>query len=104
VTRTNYQRGKETEDKAREALRQDGYRVLRAAASAGDFDLIAYNAQFGRYISVKRTKRERDARYTRGKEAERLAAIDVPPFSTRELWIWLDHKGWFCREVLNAPQ
>ena len=41
--RTNYVRGREVEYKAVAKLRKDGYRMIRASSSKGDFDVIAYN-------------------------------------------------------------
>jgi hypothetical protein len=55
-TQTAYEYGKRAEDNARNSLRNIGYRVIRAAASQGIFDLVGFH-ESGRDVVAVQVKR-----------------------------------------------
>jgi len=96
--RTNYVRGREVEYRCAAKLRQDGYRIIRASSSKGDFDIIAYNKNKIRFVQLKREK-EQQGTYPSIRDA--IREIDLPQhvIVTKELWIWTDHRGWFMQII-----
>ena len=78
---TNYSNGRRAEWAARDELIKQGYTVTRSAGSKGCIDLVAWNYDGTRLVQVKKGS----GRAT-PKEREALAAFDIPPHSTVEIW------------------
>jgi Holliday junction resolvase len=95
----NVRRGHDTERRCANELREKGYHVIRSAASKGAFDLIAISAENILLIQCKRTKAF--ARRTQPKDIRSLAAADCPIAGNvkKQLWCWVDRKGWFITDV-----
>lgn len=104
--RTNYVRGREVEYKAINALRKEGFEIMRASSSKGPFDVVGFNSDSTRWIQLKR---EQTKQGTYPSEREKLRKIEVPQYvvgdfngvevripipTTKELWIWTDNIGW----------
>lgn len=88
---SHYAAGRRAEYRAQRILEAAGYMVTRAAGSKGCADLIAWNGQGFRLISVKRgTGRMSPA------EREAFKAVPVPNGTTCEYWRFPDR----CREPL----
>ena len=90
-----YRRGYLAERKAVAELEKEGFMALRVAGSKGPFDIVALGKGV-RFIQVKRT--------ISGKEESALAEgkreiSAVPGEFTREVWVWVDRKG-FLKEVV----
>lgn len=96
--RTNYVRGREVEYKCRAQLRKEGFRIIRASSSKGDFDIVAYNKKVVRFIQLKREK-EQQGSYPSIRDAIRDIDLPVDVIITRELWIWTDHRGWLIQHI-----
>jgi Holliday junction resolvase len=96
--RTNYVRGREVEYKCAAKLRQDGYRIIRASSSKGDFDIVAYNGKEIKFVQLKREKEQQGTYPSKRKE---IREIDLPyhKIVSRELWIWTDFQGWLIQII-----
>ncbi len=80
-------KGARAERRARRMLEQQGYCVVRAGGSLGLFDLVGIRCDGLRLIQVKCNRGPGRA------ERARLRAFDnLPPGSTRELWISRNHR------------
>ncbi len=92
------------ERKIRAILRESGYTVIRSAGSHTVVDLVAINAHHVRFIQAKRTS----ARDKKGNpywnsfkvDMDGLLNMPCPEVCTREMWVWVKHRGWF-KKVLN---
>lgn len=85
---TNYDKGARLEYKARDALSERGYTVIRSAGSHGAADLVALKADDVVLVQVgKRGKSVAAA-------ARLLAAVAAPGNVRREVWVWVPRKGW----------
>lgn len=95
----NYRRGFLIERRAVKVLEQAGYVVARTAGSHSPFDVIAINANGVRLIQVKRVK---EGGFTAILEAAKEEIRQVPkvPGVSREVWVWLDGKGWVVQEAV----
>lgn len=78
-------KGRRAEYKARARLEAAGFSVVRAAASKGAADLIAWNAHQIRLISVKS-----GSRYLSKAERAAFMALAIPANATRECWRYPD--------------
>jgi Holliday junction resolvase len=78
---SHYAAGRRAEYRAKRILELAGYEVTRAASSKGVADLIAYNAQGFRLVSVKRGT----GRMT-PLEREAFLSVPVPAGTTKEYW------------------
>ncbi len=74
-------KGRRAEWRVREILEQAGYEVVRAAASKGPCDLVAWNGVHFRLLSVKS-----GTKYASDIEREALQLLRVPPGTTKEIW------------------
>ncbi len=87
----NYRRGYIAELRAKEELERAGYLVLRTAGSKGPCDLVAVKEGEVLFVQVKRTK-------SRGTTKEGMQEVSHVPSGTavvrREVWVWVDRKGW----------
>jgi Holliday junction resolvase len=104
--RTNYVRGREVEYKCKAALVKEGYRIMRASSSKGDFDVIGYNEEGTRYIQLKREMKRQGSYPSVREEIRKIkvplfltgmfngAEVTIPLPNTKELWIWTDKLGW----------
>lgn len=104
--RTNYVRGREVEYKCKAALIEEGYRIIRASSSKGDFDIIAYNHERTRYVQLKREMKRQGSYPSVREEIRKInvplfltgifneAEVTIPLPNTKELWIWTDSLGW----------
>jgi hypothetical protein len=102
---TNYERGQAVEWRARKELKEQGFFVVRAAASKTCVDLVAIGRGMVVLIQLKRSKRNikslRAICTSFGKDLAELDAIPVVENVYKELWLWVDRKGW--RKVLLDP-
>jgi Holliday junction resolvase len=89
-TSNNYRRGYYAERKAAEALKKEGYFVVRAAGSRGPVDLVALGKDV-RLIQVKRGK----GALAEGKRE--IARVPCP--GLKEVWIYEGRQG-FRKEVV----
>ena len=96
----NAKRGVESERKCVEELEKQGFHVSRSAASRGSFDIIAVNCKEVRFIQVKRTSAK--SRMFMKKDIELLRGVRVPnhPCIRKQLWCWLDYKGWSIQDII----
>jgi Holliday junction resolvase len=98
MARTNYERGVEVERKAIAQLEQVGYLAYRTAGSHGEWDVIAVNPNGVRFIQCKR---EKEKLGNWDILLDQLREIKVPFNATKELWVWVDRKGWALQEVVK---
>lgn len=89
---SNSRRGADAERALRKKLEDEGYLVIRSAASKTPYDLIAIGHEEVRLIQVKRSKR--------------MAVVKIPLHPRivvkrirQELWCWLDRHGWTTHEL-----
>lgn len=94
-----YRRGYLPERKAVKLLEEAGYVVARTAGSHSPFDVVAVNANGIRLIQVKRVK---EGGFAAILETAREEIRQVPkvPGVSREVWIWLNGKGWVVQEAV----
>mgnify|MGYP001578591573 CR=1 FL=1 len=85
-----FKRGSHYERIAKKELEAQGYMVVKSGGSKGVFDLWALNKDELRLIQIKTTKS--NANYTKLKKE--LSKIIVSDFCKKEMWIWIDRKGW----------
>jgi hypothetical protein len=67
-------------------LEELGYRCTRAAASLGEWDIIAIGANDTRLVQVKCNRRPGSA------EMERLRAFECGALVSKEVWVYKDGK------------
>lgn len=84
-------KGRRAEHRAQGILEAAGYLTTRAAGSKGPADIIAWNHQGVRFVSVKS-----GTAYASALEREALQAMPRPANSTAEIWRFPDR----CREPL----
>ena len=96
--RTNYVRGREVEYKCRAQLRKDGYRIIRASSSKGDFDIVAYNKKEIKFVQLKREK-DQQGSYPSVRNAIREIELPKHKIVSRELWVWTDNRGWLIQII-----
>ncbi len=77
-------KGRRLEAKTRKRLESEGYRVTRAAASKGEWDLVARNKAHFRLVQVKANG------WPGSVEMEGLELDEVPPGTSKEVWRWDD--------------
>jgi len=102
----NKTRGIVKEREAKRLLVSWGYNVLRARGSLGVVDLVAFNGEHSRFISIKRVKGKY---YSFIHEVENLKNLKTPRYSQKELWIYLDAlKGrkahWVLKNIENGDE
>jgi hypothetical protein len=93
---TNYKRGTTKEYQAKKELEHLGYTVTRSSGSHGVFDIWAVNSKELRLIQIKRIAKALTINFTLSlfsKDIDSIRNIPSIPNSTKEIWVWLDHKG-----------
>ena len=75
-------KGRRAEHRARAILEAAGFCVVRAAASKGPADLIAWDAISIRFVSVKS-----GTKYASAVEREQLQAMPRPENASVEVWL-----------------
>lgn len=80
-------KGRYYEHRAQRILEAAGYRVTIAAASLGEFDLIAIGPHDVRCIQVKGGERP----FCSPAERETIRLVPVPGNVTKELWRFVKH-------------
>lgn len=78
-------KGRRAEHRARALLEAAGFEVCRAAGSKGPADLVAWDRQSIRFISVKS-----GTKYASAIERETLQLMLRPPASSIEIWRFPD--------------
>ena len=86
-------KGLRAEYRARDVLRALGYVVARSAGSLGAFDLVALKGSECLLIQVKSGKPAGQPEGVFRADLKRLEGLDVR--AKKELWLWIDHQGWF---------
>jgi len=94
---TNYVRGRNTEYKAKKELEAEGYYCSRSSGSHSAIDLWCVSPLNVKVIQLKRTKSKY---FTYKKDIEQLQKLKVPSNCSKELWIWLDRKGWIKKVIV----
>ena len=84
----NYRKGRRGEHRARAALEAAGFTVVRAAGSKGLADLVAWDAQSIRFISVKSGQT-----YASAIEREQLELMLRPSNASVEIWTFRDRRA-----------
>ena len=93
---SGYAKGRRAEYRAKRILESAGYTVTRAASSKGAADLIAWDSQRIRFISVKCGQQ-----YASAIEREALTLLPVPANATKEIWRLPDRAREPLIEVLS---
>ena len=76
-----------------------GYHVSRSAASRGAYDVIAIGEKDILLIQVKRTKSSLRKAQSKDIEDLRKAKAPVDSIVKKQLWCWVDRKGWHITNV-----
>jgi Holliday junction resolvase len=93
-----YRRETYYERKAMHELIKEGYLVIRSTKSSGIFDLWALNQNELKLLQIKATK----SNDTFTKLIKELEKVIVPAFCSKELWIWIDRKGWNKIKIMQG--
>lgn len=102
----NLRRGADAERACVLALKQQGYAAFRSAASRGAFDVIGIGPDDILLIQVKRTKKNARRNHPATRESLIKAKVPNHPCIKKELWCWVDRKGWYkqdCRSEEILP-
>jgi Holliday junction resolvase len=92
---TAYRRGYLVELKALCELKKRGYFPFRTAKSGGPFDIGGIRGHEILLLQVKREKKPSSNPIKKyAKDIERLRGLPVPDCVRKEMWIWVDRKGW----------
>ena len=106
MTNKNYICGRNKEYLAKKQLEANGSYVTRSAGSKGIFDLVAITHERVTLIQVKTTKRVSSPNFTEATYRLDIDAIrtvtKIPPNCDKQLWVWLDHKGWVKYKVTDT--
>lgn len=100
----NYIRGVNIEYKIKKLLEEQGYYVSRSSGSHGAVDIIAINKDGVRLIQSKRSKLALNPNFAYGiyqQDMDKLKALDVPSNTSKELWVWLDKKGFMKYKLVG---
>jgi hypothetical protein len=101
---TNYTRGRTAEYQAKKELEKQGYYVVRSSGSHSCIDIIAIGVNI-KLIQIKRTKRALTINFVNGlydKDINALRELHVSTNVSKELWVWLDRKGWDKYNIKGA--
>jgi Holliday junction resolvase len=97
---SNYRRGYLVELRALRELEGMGYSTFRSAKSGGPFDIGGTKETEILLVQAKREKEpsgDPTAKYS--EDIRRLRELPTPSCARKELWIWMDRKGWRKIEV-----
>ena len=103
---SNKSRGIQKERDAKNQLKDKGFTCIRARGSLGVVDVIAFNEEEVKLISVKRVKGKY---FSFKQEKEFLQTLKIPPCAKVELWIWLDRiagvrKAHWQKEIIKEEE
>jgi Holliday junction resolvase len=99
ITVKNLRRGNDAELRCAETLDDHGFAVLRSARSRGPFDVFAIG-QTGIYLIQVKRSGSAGRRFQR-KTIRELTAITVPATAHKQIWCWVDQRGWFITDILS---
>lgn len=103
---TKYTRGREKEWAIQHLFRDLGYSTARTSGSHGAWDVHVTSKTEARYIQCKRQKDGKISLADYEEALKKLEEYELPdpqhPRIYKELWVWLDHKGWFCYRLVNG--
>ncbi len=93
---SNVKRGHDTERKCARELKLLGYDVIRSAASKSIWDLIAVGENDVRLIQCKRTLQNIPSAIAPKSVMQEMRDAPAPTGGCvrKELWTWVDRKGW----------
>ena len=100
---SNVRRGHNTERKCAQELKLLGYDVVRSAASKSIWDLIAIGPNDIRLIQCKRTLRNIRSAIAPKSVMQEMREAPAPvgvACVRKELWTWVDRKGWTITIVI----
>ena len=101
---SNVRRGHDTERRCVRELKAKGYDVIRSAASKSVWDLIAIGSYDIKLIQCKRIadvkKNHASVRPKPVIDEMREAPAPKTGPITKELWTWVDRKGWTITTVI----
>ena len=105
MTYTNYTRGVNKEYQAMKELRALNYFCSRSSGSHSCVDCFAIGADI-KLIQVKRSKKMLTKGFIDGvydKDIQALRDLTIPADSkvSKELWCWIDKKGWIKFKILE---
>jgi len=95
---TSYERGRAIEYRIQKELEAVDYTTARAAGSKGKFDVLAWDDHIFRIIQAK-SFIKRPGSFNADVTA--IRAIQVPPGTRREFWIWKHRQGWQVKILLG---
>ena len=85
-------KGNRRERQAKAVLEADGWLVVKAGGSLGLFDLVALHVDYGvLLVQVKSNRPPARA------EMDALRAFQCHASWRKELWVYVDRKGWEAR-------
>lgn len=97
---SNTRRGHDTERRCAQELEEQGYETFRSAASKGTWDVIAIGPLDILLIQCKRTKQNIPSRAAPKNTLDEMECALAPDgVVRRQLWCWVDLKGWVITEV-----
>lgn len=88
--RSRYGKGRRLEYKIRGILEPEGYYVVRSAGSKGLFDIVAIPVGSPKKIKLIQSKSNREPPK---KEMALLREFNCPTYCEKEIWVWIDRKG-----------
>ena len=96
---TNTRRGHDTERRCVRELELAGYECIRSAASKKTWDVIAIGPYDVKLIQCKRVKDLKGSHATTTPQPiiDKIRAAVAPNSAScvsKELWLWVDRKGW----------
>ena len=98
---SNVKRGHDTERKCAIELKKLGYDVVRSAASKSVWDLVAIGESKILLIQCKRTKQKTKSAAAPKSVLEEMKEAIAPTIGvSKQLWTWVDRKGWFITTVI----
>ena len=83
-----YAKGRKVEYKAIRELMEAGYYPVRSAGSKGIFDVIGISAVDFVLVQLKSNRKASP------KEVRIIKKFPVPPNCKKQIWVWIDRKGW----------
>ena len=93
---TTVRRGHDIERKCVRELTERGYEAIRSAGSKKTWDVIAVGPYDMKLIQCKRTKRTVQSAIASKAVVKQMRDAVAPKSSIvhKELWTWVDRKGW----------
>ncbi len=88
MTVNKYAKGRRIEYRAMEELTEAGYYPIRSAGSKGIFDVIGISSTDFVLIQLKSNRKASP------NEVEKIKKFPVPQNCKKQIWVWVDRKGW----------